>query len=148
MLDLAVAYAFPPHSHEFTLQVLELTHIWSGSDSDVTELDDILAVAAAVYNVHQTASFTALTRQQPGDVSVLHNAHTIQRVAHVQLRMLEQLGYELATLTPMAWVDISANRQSLLILLLSLLIRLPQPTFRFSHSVSLPQPAKLALQLG
>ena len=35
---------FPPHAGEFTLQVLELTHIWSGSDSDVTEPDDILAV--------------------------------------------------------------------------------------------------------
>ena len=30
----------------------------------------------------------------------------------------------------------------------SLLITLPQPTFRFSHSVSLPQPARSALQLG
>ena len=33
----------------FTLQILDLTHIWSGNDSDVVEPEDILALAAAVY---------------------------------------------------------------------------------------------------
>ena len=46
---LAVAYAVPPHTSEFTLQIPDLTHIWSGSNSHVIELDDILALAAAVY---------------------------------------------------------------------------------------------------
>ena len=39
----------PPHTSGFTLQILDLAHIWSDSDADVIELDDILAVAAAVY---------------------------------------------------------------------------------------------------
>ena len=54
-----------------------------------------------------------LTRQQPDDVPVLLTAHTIQQVAHVEHRMLEQLGHGLATLTPMAWVDVFHRRFSL-----------------------------------
>ena len=39
----------PPHAGGFSLQVLDLTHIWSDSDSDaIDELDDIHALAAAV----------------------------------------------------------------------------------------------------
>ena len=49
MSELAVAYAFPPHTREFTLQIVDLTHIWSGGVSDVIEPDDILASAAAVH---------------------------------------------------------------------------------------------------
>ena len=109
---------FPPHTGEF-----DLTNTWSGSDSDVIESDDILALAAAVYmfiKLHLSpqhryprslpellTAFAALpTSQQPGDVPVLHNAFTIQRVAHIGFRMVQQLGCELATLTSMAWVDI------------------------------------------
>ena len=56
--DLVVAYASPPHTSGFTLQILDLTHIWSGSGADVIELNDIPAQAAAVY-VHEIASFAA-----------------------------------------------------------------------------------------
>ena len=49
LLDLAVANAFPPHAGEFALQVFDLTHIWSRSDSDVIAPDDIHALTAAVY---------------------------------------------------------------------------------------------------
>ena len=34
---LVVAYAFPPHTSGFTLENLDLTHVWSGGDSDVVE---------------------------------------------------------------------------------------------------------------
>ena len=80
--------------------------------------------------------------------------------------MLEQLGYELATLTPMAWVDIfrrlSLRQQqhrpdSNSIIWLqpavplnssqSLLIRVPWLTFDISDSVLPLQPARSALQL-
>ena len=47
--DLAVAYAFPPHTGGFTLQVLDLTHTWSDRGDDVIDLKDILALTAAVY---------------------------------------------------------------------------------------------------
>ena len=47
------------------------------------------------------------------DVLALHDAFTIQRVAHFEFRVLEQLGCELATLTPMASVDIFRRRFSL-----------------------------------
>ena len=170
LLELAAACAFPLHTGRFTRQVPDLTQ-WSGSDSDVMSL--MRSLAAAVYmfiKLHlspqqkyprtpteQLAAFAALlTRQQPGDVSVLHNAFSIQRAAHIEFKMLEQLGHELATLTPMAWVDIFRQRftlkqqqwlqsgskqQSLLVSSPSLLIRLPQPTvqeFQLSHFHSQP----------
>ena len=47
--DLDVACAVPPDTSGFTLQIFDLTRIWSDNDSDVIELDDILALAAAVY---------------------------------------------------------------------------------------------------
>ena len=50
---------------------------------------------------------------QPDDVPVLLNASTIQLVTHMEFRMLEQLKYELATLTLVAWVDIFRRRLSL-----------------------------------
>ena len=85
MPDLAVALSFPPH----TLQVLDVTHIWSGSGSDVMRPDDILALAASVYmfiklhlstqqryprTLHELCTaFSALfTRQQPAHDPVLH----------------------------------------------------------------------------
>ena len=34
----------------------------------------------------------------------------MQQVTHIEFRMPEQWGYELATLTPMAWVDIFHRR--------------------------------------
>ena len=89
-------------------------HILSGSYSDVIELDDILALAAVnmFIKLHLSPqqryaralpellrSFSVQLTRQP-------HAYTIQRVAHIQFRMLEQLGYDLGTLTPMAWVDI------------------------------------------
>ena len=60
-----------------------------------------------------TAVAALFSRQQLGDVLVLLNAYTIQQVAHVEFWMLEQLGYELATLTPMGWVGIFRRRFSL-----------------------------------
>ena len=97
-------------------QVLDTTHIWSGNDSDVIEPDDILALAAAVnvlIKLHLspqqskartlpellTAVAALLARPQPDDALVLHSACTIQQVTHIEFRMLEQLGQELATLT-------------------------------------------------
>ena len=103
MSDLVVAYAFPPHTSGFTIQILDLTHIWSGSDSDVIEHDDILALAAAVYMIIKlhlspqqryprtlpellTAVAELLTRQQPDDIPVLlHNASTIQQISHIEI---------------------------------------------------------------
>ena len=100
-----------------------------------------------------------LVGRQRDDVPVLHNASTVQRVVHAEFRMMQQLGYELTTLTPMAWVDIFRQRftlrkqqlqGNLLSRLqpairaepsLSLLIRLPEPTFRMpnqSHLQSQP----------
>ena len=100
--DLVVAYALPPHTNGFSLQVLDLTHIWSASDSDAIDLDDILASAAAVYvfiklNLSPqqryprtltellTAFAELLTRQQPDDVPVFssckhHPAHDPHRI--------------------------------------------------------------------
>ena len=49
LTDLVVAYTFPPHASGCALQILDLTHVWSGSDSDVIGPDDIFALAADVY---------------------------------------------------------------------------------------------------
>ena len=128
--DLVVAHALPPHISGFTLQILDLIHIWSGSDSDVLELDDILGLAAAVYvfikrNLSSlqryprtlsellTAVAELLTRQQPDDVPVLHYAGTVQQVTHIEVWVLKQLEFELATLTPMACFDVFIWRHSL-----------------------------------
>ena len=98
--DLAFACAFPPITGELALQVFDLPHIWSSSVSNVIEPGDVLAVAAAVFmfiKLHLspqqryprtlpellTAVAALLTRRQPNDAAVLHNAHTI---AHVEIR--------------------------------------------------------------
>ena len=49
LTDLVVAYTFPPHISGFVLPIFDLTQVWSGSDSEVIEPDDILALAAAVF---------------------------------------------------------------------------------------------------
>ena len=49
---------------------------------------------------HASACAAPLAGGQPDDVPVLHNAYTIQQVVHTEFRMLQQLSYELATLTP------------------------------------------------
>ena len=61
-----------------------------------------------------------VAKQQLNDVSVLHNACTIQQVTHIEFRMLEHLGCELETLTPMVLQNFSPHS----------LIRLPRHTFR------------------
>ena len=48
LTDPVAAYNFPPHSTGFALH---RTHVWSASDTDVIEPDDILALAAAVYMI-------------------------------------------------------------------------------------------------
>ena len=163
-LDLAVACAFPPHASGFTLQVLDLAHIWSDSDTDVIDLDDTLALSAAVHMfiklnllpgqryLHTlpellTAVAALLTRHQPDDVPVLHTARTIQQITHVQFRILELLEFDLATLTPAAWVEITlattttaataSSRSS------ARFPRFPRRTSRVFPSVLVPQPVVL-----
>ena len=108
---------------------LDLAHVWSDSDADASELDDILALAAAVYmfvKMHlpqQRYSRTLpelltkvaelLTKRQPNDDPVSHTAGTIQQVTRVELRVLEILEFELPTLTPAAWIEIFSRRHSL-----------------------------------
>ena len=158
---LASRSAFLAHTSEFAVQIFDLTHVWSNRDCDTVGSDDLLALAAAVHmyiKLHlspqqrypqslseQLTAFTELlVWRQPDDVPVLNNASPSR------------------TCTPMAWVDtfrqsftlrqqqlqedlpsISSNRQFVLTPSLSLLVRMPQPTFGMSHSVSHPQPAKL-----
>ena len=126
--DLVVASPFPPHTSEFSLQVHDLTHVWSHSDSVVVELDDILALAAAVHvfiklNLSPQqryprtlselfAAVAELFTWQPDDVPVLHNAST-QHITHIEFRFLEQQEFKLALLMPMAWLDIFSRRLSL-----------------------------------
>ena len=105
MTDLVVTFALPPHTSEFSLQVLDLKHVWSHRDSDVIELDDILALIAAVYvfiklNISPQQRYPRtlpellaavaelLISQQPDDVPVLHNASTIQHITHIEFRFL------------------------------------------------------------
>ena len=97
------------------------------------------------------AAFAALlVGRQPDDIPVLHNASTVQRVVHAEFRMLQQL---LTTLTPMAssvsasgsassrYRNTTVDRLQLAVpLSLSLLVRLPEPTFGMFHSVSPPLP--------
>ena len=103
--DLVVTSAFRPHTSKFSLQVLDLTHVWSHSDSNVSEHDDILALTAAIYvfiklNLSPqqryprtlpellTAFAELLTRQQPDDVPVLHDTSTIRLTQQQQRQIL------------------------------------------------------------
>ena len=103
--DLVVASPFPPHTSEFSLQVHDLTHFWSHSDSVVVELDDILALAAAERYprtlTELIAAVAELRTWKPDDVPVLHNAST-QHITHIEFRFLEQQELKLALLMPMA----------------------------------------------
>ena len=60
-----------------------------------------------------TAVAALLTRQQPDDAQLSVMRAPSQQITHIEFWMLEQLGHELATLTPMAWVDIVRRRFSL-----------------------------------
>ena len=99
--DLVVTFALLPHTSEFSLQLLDLTRVYS--DSDVIDLDDILALIAAVYvfiklNLSPQQRYPRtlpellaavaelLTRQQPDDVPVLHKTSTIQHITHTEFR--------------------------------------------------------------
>ena len=65
-------------------------------------------------HAHRTPySSRSAAYQAADDVPVLHDVFTIQQVTHIELRMLDQLGYDLASLTPMVWVDIFRRRFSL-----------------------------------
>ena len=50
LFDLVAASALPPHTTGFALQILDVTHVWSGRDSGVIEYDDILALTAAIFS--------------------------------------------------------------------------------------------------
>ena len=145
----SAAFAFPPHVCGSTLQILDLTRSWSDNDAEVIMLDDILALAAALYMFIKlnplpqqryprtlpdllTAGAELLTRHQPDDLPVLHNARTSQQVTHVEFRVLGVLGFELAALTPAAWVEVFSRRfplweQQLLLQQLHLALLVLQP---------------------
>ena len=125
--DLAAACAFPPHVCGFTLQI-DLTHSWSDNDAEVILLGDILALAAAVFmfmKLHPlpqqrylptlpellTAVAELLTRQQNTDAPVLYiAARNIQQVSCVEFQILEELGFELAAVTPAARFEVFSRR--------------------------------------
>ena len=54
-----------------------------------------------------------LTRHQPHNAPMLHSARTVQQVTHAEFHTLEVLGFELATPTPTACVEIFGRRLSL-----------------------------------
>ena len=123
MSDLVVTSAFLPRTNEISLQVFDLTDVWSHSDSNVIELDEILALTATFYmfiklnlSPQQRYPHTLpelLTKKQPDGAPVLHNTGTIQRITHNKFRILELQEFELATLTHMAWIDMFSRRFSL-----------------------------------
>ena len=62
----------------------------------------------------ELAAFEALLKQrQPDDVPALRNGRTIQQVVPREFRMLQELCYEVAVLTPMDWIDIYRGRHTL-----------------------------------
>ena len=117
----------PHQTGGFTLQQLDLAHTWS-ERSDT----DILALAAAVYMFTKmddgwarqprypralpellTAGAELLTRYQRHNSPVLHSAGTVQQVTRAEFHILDILGFELATPTPVAWIQIFRRRLSL-----------------------------------
>ena len=60
-----------------------------------------------------TAVAELLTMHQPRDVPGLHTARTVQQATRAEFYTLEVLGFELATPTPAAWVEIFRRRLSL-----------------------------------
>ena len=122
LLDLTVTYARLAQTIEFALQVIGWTQVWPNETSGIIEYDDLLALLAAVY-IHIELHFTPqqrhprsflglltafaaqLLRRQLDDVPELHNSYTIQQIVHTGFRILRQLGYEVAILTPMNWID-------------------------------------------
>ena len=60
-----------------------------------------------------TAVAKLLTWHQLHDVPALREARKVQQVTRAEFHFLEILGFELATPTPMAWVEIFRRRLSL-----------------------------------
>ena len=59
-----------------------------------------------------TAVAELLTRHQPHDVPGLRIARTVQQVTRAEFHILDILGFELATPSPAAWVEIFRRRLS------------------------------------
>ena len=114
-LDHAVTHAFPAHTSEFELQILDLTHVWPNRNLAQSTLATTLpwplpstCTSSCIFHRSKgslpellTAFAAPLVRRQPDDGPVRHNAFSSQQVVHTEFRMLQQLDCELATLTPM-----------------------------------------------
>ena len=151
--DLAVTFACPACTGVFALQFLDLTHVWSNRDSSIIETSCICHRS----NCTRTASPNHLQLSQryllDGNLTMLQYS-----------TMLTPSSKPCAEFRMRAWVDIfrqrftlqqlqgshptSSNRQIFLTPSLSLRIRLPQPTFGMSQSVSRPQPDRHGCLVG
>ena len=123
-----LVFALAPSTSGFALQVLDLAHTWSDRSEDDIDLSDIrllsscslswistVAAATVPPRASRTAhcSCTTSHQHQPHDVPALCTARTVQLVTRAELHILEILVFELATLTPAAWVEIFRRRLSL-----------------------------------
>ena len=120
LTDLAAA-AFPHHTGGFAVQLLHLAHNWSVMESNDIDLDDILSLAAAVH------MFIKIDPESPASHDILahfstSNPTTLQCCtqrgqfgkSHARSSTCwMSWGFELATPTPAAWVEIFGRRLSL-----------------------------------
>ena len=118
--SLTVAYALPDRTFEFSLQVVDLTQGWSDAMTEQIAYADLLAMVAAVY-IHLGLRFTtkqrhtgALSPTARGLCSAATKkisrrsspSRRTQQVAQQEICPLQQLGYELAILTPTEWMEL------------------------------------------
>ena len=121
---LVAAVALPPHIGGFTLQVLELAHVWSDrGDSDI-DLSDILALAAAVH-MFMKLNPPHASRTAHSDWSTSHQARPMtfqfctRRGPSSRLPAPSSIFWKFWALslqparTPAAWVQILTRRLSL-----------------------------------
>ena len=128
LTDLVAAVALPPHTDSFALELLDLAHTWHG---DIDFFDILRLAAVDIFIKRDTASLqqpqalralsallTAiaelLASVSTHNAPTLHTAWTIQQVTRAEFQMLDVPGYDLATPTPAAWVEIFGRRLSLL----------------------------------
>ena len=115
---------FPPHTSGFALQVLDLTHSWSDRNADVIDLNNILALTAAVYmftELNPSLPQQRYTRTLPELLTAVAELLTSTTLMTFQLciqrgqsstlpassfTFWKSWGVELATPSPEAWIEI------------------------------------------
>ena len=99
LTDLVAATVLPRHTRGFALQLLDLAHTWSVRDDNDIDLNDILALAAAVYmfiengsRVGPSATISSHTSRHPDLLTAGPNVAISEDISASHTREVPHVG--------------------------------------------------------